>query len=146
MRLMKMNTVIGALLLLSLVSCNTPQSSETASAPSESSAAQSSPAARTADAKATLVEMQQVLTQTGEAVKASDFDKARATYKDFDEKYWEPIEDGVKEKSADTYKQVEEGMTAVSNNLKASQPNPTKTIAAIESLNKTLSNYASTVK
>jgi hypothetical protein len=101
----------------------------------------SNPEAKTNDPQKVIATMEKVLGQTEKFVKANQFDKANETYKDFDPKYWEKIEDGVKEKSKETYKQVEDGMPDIANNLKAPKPNAAKTIASIQSLKKILATY-----
>ncbi|MBW4521185.1 MAG: hypothetical protein KME16_15985 [Scytolyngbya sp. HA4215-MV1] len=147
---LKFGSLLAVLLVVGLGACNnpSPSQSEATASPEATATTEASPVASASptttanDTQKVLTEMQAVLAQTKAAVQANDFKKAQAVYADFDEKYWEKIEDGVKEKSKASYKQVEEGMVAISNQLKAPKPDATKTIAAIDALTKTLNAYA----
>jgi len=146
-RLIMMNRrqicLTSTLLVLFLGACSSPSETSSQSPDSATPAVSpSNPEAKTNDPQKVIATMEKVLGQTEKFVKANQFDKANETYKDFDPKYWEKIEDGVKEKSKETYKQVEDGMPDIANNLKAPKPNTAKTIASIQSLKKILATYA----
>lgn len=81
--------------------------------------------------------VKQVVASTRTAVEAGDFAKAKTEFEQF-EGQWNKIEDGVKEKSSDTYNKIEDTTTAVNSALKESQPSKDKTLAALKSLDEAI--------
>ena len=81
--------------------------------------------------------MKKVVASTTAAVEAGDFAKAKTEFGTL-ESQWHPIEDGVKEKSSETYNKIEDTTSAVNSELKASQPNKDKTLAALKSLDEAI--------
>lgn len=84
--------------------------------------------------------MKTVVANTTREVEANNFAKAQKEFGGFEE-YWEKVEDGVKAKSAETYKEIENDMDNITNGLRVPSPNKTKVIADLQSLSKTLSSY-----
>ena len=81
--------------------------------------------------------MKQVVASTTAAVEAGDFAKAKTEFGNL-EGQWSKIEDGVKEKSSETYNKIEDTTSAVNSELKESQPNKDKTLAALKSLDEAI--------
>lgn len=65
------------------------------------------------------------LREVNPALRAGDLAKARASFKEFDEK-WDSIEDLVKERDIKAYNTIEEGMTNIGLALKGAAPDATK--------------------
>ncbi|MFM7450560.1 MAG: hypothetical protein ACKO24_18410 [Leptolyngbyaceae cyanobacterium] len=101
------------------------------------------PASR--DSKAQFTGMQTVITDTQAALNGGDVAKAQATFAGF-ESYWEQVEDGVKAKSAETYKEIEDDMDTIAIGLKGTNPDKVKVVTALQSLSKKLTDYASTLQ
>jgi hypothetical protein len=81
--------------------------------------------------------MKQVVASTTAAVEAGDFAKAKTEFGQL-EGHWSKIEDGVKEKSSDTYNKIEDTTTAVNSALNEAQPSKDKTLAALKSLDEAI--------
>lgn len=96
------------------------------------------------DTKAQFTGMQAVITDTKAAINAGDVAKAQAAFAGF-ESYWEQAEDGVKAKSAETYKAIEDDMDTITIGLKVTNPDKAKVVIALQSLSKKLTDYASTL-
>ena len=149
--------ITATLTLLALTACSnstppTAESSPASTAPSTVASPASTPAATnsetkndssTADPKATFANMKAIVAKTTKAVNAGNFAKAQEEFKDFDDGNWMHVEDGVKAKSANTYKQVEDNLDSVNNGIKAAKPDKAKVLAALQSLSKTLNSYTS---
>jgi len=97
------------------------------------------------DAKAGFASLQEVTSSVQKSVAAGKFDEAKKEFEKF-EPAWGQVEDGVKAKSADSYKQIEEAADKVSDSLKAAKPDKAKTTAAVDALSKSLDTYAKSVK
>lgn len=149
----------GSLLLsLTLAACstfkpsNSTSSSETTPAPTSASPEASPKAEATAETtselsanqpKEGLKKLKGSLKRSLAAVKAGDFDKAKKRFDTF-EQGWEKIEDGVKARSAESYKAIEAGMDEVENTLvRPTTPDKAKAIAALESFSKTVETQRS---
>ena len=159
--------LISSLLVISLSACGSSPESNTATAPNTaatpSAASPASPAATTpnpetrgddsnnatmvaANTKAELTKMTDYLKESTDAVQAGEFEKAKGSFKEFDEN-WEKVEDGIKDQSKDAYKAIEDGMDEVENTLiKPDSPDKDKAIAALNSLSQTVNQYSSTLK
>jgi hypothetical protein len=118
--------------ILGLAGCGEPK----ASTP-EAPVAQASGAAGASGFTA----LQGVTGKTAAAVKSDKFDQAKTEFEQF-ETSWKTVEDGVKTKSSDTYKQIEEGLDTVNGEFKNKQPDKTKVIAALQSLSKEITAAA----
>jgi putative protein kinase ArgK-like GTPase of G3E family len=143
-----------ALLVLSACSSTPSTPNSTASAPvtttetaspasPETQAANQPPVSSTSntnDTQAGFTGLQQVVDNTTSAIEADDFAKAKQEFGQF-ETYWQTVEDGVKAKSASTYKIIEDEMDNVTNGLRAPNPNKAKLLANLKSLSSTLKNY-----
>ncbi|MBV8884002.1 MAG: DUF4363 domain-containing protein [Chroococcidiopsidaceae cyanobacterium CP_BM_RX_35] len=135
--------IASILTLLALTACNNPnQPASNIQSPAATTPASS---AATADPKTTFALMKEIVAKTTASVKAGHFDKAKQEFQNFDDGYWSKVEDGVKAKSATTYKQVEDDMDNVTNGLKAAQPNKAKVLTALQSLSKSINSYTSTL-
>lgn len=164
--------LISSLLVVSVSACGNSPESNTATAPNSaapnsaatpSAPSPASPAATTpnpeakgddsnnatmvaANTKAELTKMTDYLKESTDAVQAGEFEKAKGSFKEFDEN-WEKVEDGIKDQSKDTYKAIEDGMDEVENTLvKPDSPDKDKAIAALNSLSQTVTQYSSSFK
>jgi hypothetical protein len=81
--------------------------------------------------------LQGVTEKTAVAVKASKFDQAKVEFENF-EPSWKTVEDGVKAKSLDTYKKVEESLDTLNGEFKNKQPDRIKALKALESLSQSI--------
>ena len=129
-----------------LVACSRPTPPPVAEAPTTAQSPTASatvPASR--DAKSQFTGMQTVITDTMAAMNAADVAKARETFAGF-EPYWEQVEDGVKAKSAETYKAIEDDMDAIVIGLKVTSPDKVKVATALQSLSKKLADYGNTLQ
>jgi hypothetical protein len=150
----------GVLSLLVLTGCNntdTPKASDTATPPAATSASDSktdtkatdskttTDATTKVDAKAGIASLEEVTSTVKKSVAAGKFDEAKKDFEKF-ETAWEQVEDGVKAKSADSYKQIKAAADKVSDSLKAAKPDKAKTTAAVDALSKSLDTYAKSVK
>ena len=145
---------VGMVSLLALTGCSNSADKATTSEASPSAMAASPSTAASPDAMAAspgaspamsgsamsdskTAGMKQVVANTRTAVEAGDFAKAKTEFGQL-EGSWHKIEDGVKEKSSDTYNKIEDTTTAVNSALKESQPNKDKTLAALKSLDEAI--------
>lgn len=80
-----------------------------------------------------------VVSNTEAAVEAGDFTKAKAEFNNF-EKNWKQVEDGVKVKSPDSYKAIEDSLNQVNGEFRGSQPDKQNVLTALQSLRKTISS------
>lgn len=140
------------LTLLALTACNNPNqpAANSTQSPAATTQTATSPetlasSAATADPKTTFALMKKIVAKTTAAVKAGNFGKAQQEFQNFDDGYWSKVEDGVKAKSAKTYKQVEDDIDDITNGLKATQPNKAKILTALQSLSKSINSYTSTL-
>ncbi len=128
-----------------LAACNSPtpppatQTLTTAPSP-----VVSAPVPANRDTKAQFTGMQTVINDAKAAINAGDVAKAQAAFAGF-ESYWEQAEDGVKAKSAETYKAIEDDMDTITIGLKVANPDNVKVVTALQSLSKKLADYASTL-
>jgi hypothetical protein len=112
--------------ILGLAGCGEPKASTL-----EAPVAQASSTAEASGFTA----LQGVTDKTAAAVKSDKFDQAKTEFGQF-ETSWKTVEDGVKTKSSDTYKKIEEGLDTVNGELKNKQPDKAKVITALQSLSK----------
>ena len=142
--------VISTLALLVLAACSSNQSAPntTASAPAtttssspESKETKASPASSSPnETQAGFTGLKSVVSKTKSEVEANNLAKAQKEFGEFEE-YWQKVEDGVKAKSADTYKAIENDMDNITNGLRAPNLDRAKILADLQSLSKTLNSY-----
>lgn len=78
------------------------------------------------------------VTAATDALKANDIKKAQTEYKEFDEG-WDRIEDGIRAKSADSYRKIEDAMSEVKGALLTpANPDGAKAQAALNKLAETI--------
>jgi hypothetical protein len=123
---------LSGLVVLGLASCGEPQ----ASAPASSAAL-----ATSGKPAAGFTALQNVTDKTTIAVKAGKFDQAKTEFGKFEDS-WKTVEDGVKTKSSDTYKEIEAGLEAVNGELKNNQPDKAKMLSALQSLAQSIGSAA----
>lgn len=142
--------VISTLTVLILTACNrnsstpntttsTPETTITTSPENRKIEASPVPSTRS-ETQSGFTRLKNVVAQTKSAVDANNFVKAKQEFGEFEE-YWEKVEDGVKAKSADTYKAIENDMDNITNGLRSQKPDKTKVLADLQSLSKTLNSY-----
>jgi hypothetical protein len=85
--------------------------------------------------------LQGVTDKTAAAVKSDNFDQAKTEFEQFEES-WKTVEDGVKTKSSDAYKKIEEGLDTVNGEFKNKQPDKAKVATALQSLSKEITAAA----
>jgi hypothetical protein len=78
-----------------------------------------------------------IVSSTKTAVEAGNFAKAKTEFENFD-KSWKDIEDGVKAKSPDSYKAIEDSMDKVTAELKQSKPAKDKVVTELQALEKSV--------
>ncbi len=140
--------LLSTVSLLSLSACSGSNASNVAPSNAVPEATTAPAAVSTPEAMAPVADQQQVwanmtqdLAAAEAAIKVKDFARAKAKFESFDEG-WDRVEDGVKEKSKDAYKQIEEGIDGVKNTLtRPAQPNAEKAAAALQTLAKTVQTY-----
>ena len=143
---------VGMVSLLALTGCSNPEkptaeaspsamaespSATTASPDAMAASPGASPAMSDTMSSSKTAGMMQVVSSTTAAVEAGDFAKAKTEFGNL-EGQWSKIEDGVKEKSSDTYNKIEDTTNAVNSELKESQPSKDKTLAALKSLDEAI--------
>lgn len=126
--------LLGTLSLFSLVGCQTPSTTTSETAPSSVSVP-TSPVAESASpvasAESGYPELLNVVEMTQAAVEENNFTKAQQEFDQF-EAVWSPVEDGIKEKSSESYDAIEEDMDKVTAALRAS--NSEEAIAALQAM------------
>jgi hypothetical protein len=78
-----------------------------------------------------------IVSSTKTAVEAGNFAKAKTEFENFD-KSWKDIEDGVKAKSPDSYKAIEDSIDKVTAELKQSKPAKDKVVTELQALEKSV--------
>jgi putative protein kinase ArgK-like GTPase of G3E family len=105
--------VLSSIALLSLTGCNSPSKPVATEQPAQSPTMTASSATdATAPAGGGYPTLLSVVEKTQAAVDQKDFAKAKQEFDQF-ETAWQPVEDGIKEKSSKTYDDVEQDMEAV---------------------------------
>ncbi|SRR5579883_1422792 len=138
--------VISTLTVLMLTACNsnssTPNTPASTSETTTTSSAENQKAASptTGGTQSGFTGLKNVVAQTQSAVEANNFVKAKQEFGEF-EAYWEKVEDGVKAKSAGTYKAVENDMDRITNGLRVQNPDKARVLADLQALSKTLNSY-----
>jgi len=142
--------IISTLPVLILLACSSHQSPPTPTASIPATLASNSPESKKTKtssvvsnpdkAQASLIELKSVVTQTKGAVELNKFAKAKEEFSKF-ETYWEKVEDGIKTKSAATYKAIENDLDNITNGLRIPNPDKVKLLSDLQSLSKTLNTY-----
>lgn len=126
---LKSTLLVCAMGLFALAGCSQP------STPSASSNTEPSPVAVSASpstsTQAGYPQLLSVVSKTQAAVEANDFTKAQQEFDQFEEA-WSQVEDGIKEKSADSYDAIEEDMDQVATTLRSDQSD--QAIAALQTM------------
>ncbi len=78
-----------------------------------------------------------VVSNTKTAAEAGDFAKAKQEFEKFED-VWKTIEDGIKTKSPDSYKAIEDSLDKVTAQLKGTAPNKEKVLTELKSLDKSI--------
>jgi hypothetical protein len=125
-------------LTLVMVGCNNAEQSATQTSLTASPASETAATPTTKDGFQNLLT---VVSNTKVAVQKSDFTNAKQEFNKFEDS-WKKVEDGVKVKSPDGYKAIEENLDEVTAELKGSKPNKQKVVAGLESLNKNITSVA----
>lgn len=128
--------VIGSISILALVGCSNANQGTTQTSPTANNSSSSGTA--TQEGYKSLLG---VVSNTKAAVEAGDFTKAKAEFNNF-EKNWKQVEDGVKVKSPDSYKNIEDSLNQVNREFRGSQLNKQNVLAALQSLGATISSVA----
>ena len=123
---------------LMMVGCNNAEQSATQTLPTASPASETATAPT---AKNGFQNLLAVVSNTKVAVEKGDFTNAKQEFNKFEDS-WKKVEDGVKVKSPDSYKAIEEKLDEVTGELKGSKPNKQKVVAGLESLNKNITSVA----
>lgn len=123
--------IIGILSAFTLAGCSKTQPPVTETQPSATSTASSSSETPRQGVGALL----SVVSNTQAAVEAGDFAKAKQEFDKF-EAAWQPVEDGIKDKSPESYKAIEDSLDKVIAELKGTKPNKEKVLEELKSLHK----------
>jgi hypothetical protein len=137
----KQALLIGSISLLALAGCSKPEP-QASDAPASPDVVLSSPAESMASTSPETTDdfqgLMGVIANTKVAVEAGDYTKAQQEFDQF-EGFWSKVEDGVKEKSSDTYNAIEDAMDQLSNEMSAAQPDQANALAALKSLEENVS-------
>lgn len=81
--------------------------------------------------------LSRVVSKTKTAIEAGDFPKAKQEFDKFED-VWKTVEDGIKEKSPESYDAIEESLDGVTLELKKSAPDKNKVLTELQSLEQNL--------
>jgi hypothetical protein len=125
--------IVGAMSIFALTGCNKTETTQ--SSPGESSASPVATATTSSSSAspAGYPGLLAVVTSTKASVEAGNFAQAKTDFGKFEDN-WKPIEDGFKAKSKDSYSAIEDSSDQVKNELKGSQPNKAKLLAALQTM------------
>jgi septal ring factor EnvC (AmiA/AmiB activator) len=82
-----------------------------------------------------------VVSNTKAAVEAGNFSKANTEFSQFEDN-WKQVEDGIKAKSSDRYKAIEDSLDRVTGELKGSQPNKQQVLSDLQSMENNINSVA----
>lgn len=125
--------IIGATSLLTLAGCSKTEQPASEISPSPMATASSPAESMQPETADNFKGLMGVVANTRVAVETGDYTKAKQEFKQF-EGFWSKVEDGVKEKSSDTYNTIEDAMDQISSEVSASQPDQAKALAALKTL------------
>ncbi|MBA2750077.1 MAG: DUF4363 domain-containing protein [Tatlockia sp.] len=126
--------MVGAISILALTGCNNAETTQ--SSPEANSAA---PVATTSTAG--YAELLAVVTGTKTSVEAGDYAKAKTEFAKFEDN-WKPVENGIKVKSGDSYKAIEDSLDTINAEFKGSTPNKDKVLTALQSMETTINSVS----
>lgn len=115
--------------VFALTACSKPEASVSPSSSAPSTV--SSPSSQMSSPQAGYPQLLSVVSSTKAAVEAKDFAKAQQEFDKF-EGVWSQVEDGIKEKSSQTYDGIEQDMDNIKSALKASEAD--QSLTALQSL------------
>lgn len=122
---------VAVLGLVTLGGCNQSVTTKTAP-PQEPTAETSNPIAEAQGvAEGSYPQLLAVVTKTQDAVNAQNLDQAKTEFVTFEDA-WAGVEDGIKERSPDSYEAIEDDMNQVNGALTSA--NTEKTIAALQTM------------
>lgn len=124
--------IIGSIGVLALVGCSNANQGTTQTSPTANISSSGGTAAQEG-----YKSLLGIVSNTKAAVEAGDFTKAKAEFNNF-EKNWKQVEDGVKVKSPDSYKNIEDSLNRVNREFRGSQLNKQNVLAALQSLGETI--------
>lgn len=130
--------IIGVISLLTLVGCNSTQLSTKQTSPAGSPASNVGAPGVTAP-KEGFDSLLSVVSNTKAAVETGNFTTAKAEFAKFEDN-WKQVEDGVKDKSPDSYKGIEDSLDRIIGELRGTRPNKQKVLADLQSLDKNINN------
>ena len=119
--------IVGAISILALTGCNNAETTQ--SSPGESNT--SNPVATTSSV--VYPGLLAVVSSTKASVEAGDYTKAKTEFAKFEDN-WKPVEDGIKAKSGDSYRAIEDSLDTVSAELNGSKPDKDKVLTALQSM------------
>lgn len=130
--------LILSIVTLTLVGCSSTQQ------PTKQVSLSANETAGTTQSTAAQAGYQNLLSVVGNtraAVSAGDFAKAQTEFSKF-ENNWKQVEDGVKAKSSDNYKGIEDSLERITGELRGSQPNKETVLADLQSMERTINSAA----
>lgn len=139
---MRLKSILSILLLCAIGSsalsaCSQPSTPSASNQTTESSPVAETPVSPSEPEQTGYPELLSVVSKTQAVVEANDFSKAQQEFDQFEE-VWSQVEDGIKDKSAESYDLIEQDMDQVSTALRASQSN--KAIAALQAMSGHIQN------
>jgi hypothetical protein len=105
---------------------------------SESSLDNNSSASSMVVSKASLAALQGIVDTTKTAIEEGKLDEAKTEFAKFEDS-WQTVEDGIRSKSADTYKAIEEGVKLVNSGISGKQAK-SSLLASLQKLSKNIEN------
>lgn len=120
-----------------LTACSQPSTPSASNQTTESSPVVETPVSPSVPAQTGYPELLSVVSKTQAAVEADNFSKAQQEFDQFEE-VWGQVEDGIKDKSAESYDLIEQDMDQVSTALRASESN--QAIAALQAMSGHIQN------
>lgn len=131
--------IVGAIALLTLVGCSSPN--QTTTQTPAGSPASNTGAARVTSSQAGYQSLLGVVSNTRAAVEAGNYTQAKAEFTKFEDN-WKQVEDGIKAKSGDSYKAIEDSLDRVTGQLRGAQPNKQQVLTDLQSLEKNINGVA----
>ncbi|PSM49610.1 DUF4363 domain-containing protein [Chroococcidiopsis sp. CCALA 051] len=127
--------IVAAISVLVLAGCTNAQQPTIQTSPA------ASPVATGQTDRAGVDRLLSVVSNTKVAVEAGNFSKANTEFSQFEDN-WKQVEDGIKAKSSDRYKAIEDSLDRVTGELKGSQPNKQNVLADLQSMENNINSVA----
>lgn len=127
--------IVAAIGVLVLAGCSNAPQSSTQTLPA------ASPVATGQTDRAGVDRLLSVVSNTKAAVEADNFSKANTEFSQFEDN-WKQVEDGIKAKSSDRYKAIEDSLDRVTGELKGSQPNKQQMLSDLQSMENNINSVA----